>query len=445
MKHAVFFGIIFFALIPGMVSAQSTGRYTLQQCIDTALAKNIEVKQSRLLVDAAAVNRKQARTNMLPDANVGITHGLNQGRSIDPFTNTYINQAINYASYGINSGVVLFNGMNLQNNIRQYTYAYDASRMELQYAKDNLTLDVILAYLQVLNNEDLLSSSGTQKELTAKQLERLEILNSRGAISPSQVADLNGQLMNDQLTILNLGNQLESSKLNLSQLMNIPYDKSMTLERIEAQEFFTAYSQSSAEIYETALQQFSLIKSVGLRKKSAAYALKSSKGLLLPSLVLGGNLQTNYSSAAQNVNGKIRYNEQVVNNVFSGLNVGLRVPVFNGFRTRYIIKLAGITVRNNEFIEENTKIVLRRQIDQAYLNMTHAYERYKTLLAQVDAYRISFNAAESRLSAGVGTTVDYLIAKNNADRAAINMISAKYDLVLRKKVLDYYQNTGSYK
>lgn len=444
MKQVAFFGIVFFIVVQYKVSAQSTNKYTLQQCIDTALAKNIDVKQSALLVDAAALNHKQARANMLPDANVGFTHGVNQGRSIDPFTNTYINQAINYASYGINSGVVLFNGMNRQNSIRQYAFASDASRLELQYAKDNLTLDVILAYLQVLNNEDLLSSSYTQKELTSKQLERLQILDSQGAISPSQVSDIKGQLMNDQLTILNLGNQLESSKLNLSQLMNIPYEKSMILERIEAQEFFTAYSRSSAQIYETALQQFSLIKSVGLRTKSAAYSLKAAKGLLLPSLFLGGNLQTNYSSAAQNGNGKIRYNEQVVNNVYSGLNVGLRIPVFNGFRIRYTVKLAGITVRNNEFIEENTKIVVRQQIEQAYLNMTHAYDRYKTLLEQVDAYKVSFNAAEARLSAGVGTTVDYLIAKNNADRAAINLISAKYDLVLRKKVLDYYQNTGVY-
>ncbi|RYF82042.1 MAG: TolC family protein, partial [Chitinophagaceae bacterium] len=43
-------------------------------------------------------------------------------------------------------------------------------------------------------------------------------------------------------------------------------------------------------------------------------------------------------------------------------------------------------------------------------------------------------------NAGVGTSVDYLIAKNNLDRANINLISARYDFVLRKKVLDYYQN-----
>ena len=76
------------------------------------------------------------------------------------------------------------------------------------------------------------------------------------------------------------------------------------------------------------------------------------------------------------------------------------------------------------------------------MNMTNAYERYKTLQQQVNAYTTSFKAAEARFGAGVGTSVDYLIAKNNLDRANINLISAKYDFVLRKKVLDYYQNTA---
>ncbi len=440
MKYIAFFAILFFAIPLYKVSAQSTHTYTLQQCIDTALAKNIEIKQSRLLVDAAAVNRRQAKNNMLPDANLGFTHGLNQGRSIDPFTNTYINQAINYASYGINSGIVLFNGMNLQNNIRQYAYAYDASRMELQYAKDNLTLDIILAYLQVLNNEDLLSSSNTQKELTVKQLERLQVLDSQGAVSPSQVSDLKGQLMNDQLSILNIKNQSESARLQLTQLMNVPYNQLINLERIDAEEFLTAYTQSNTEIHDIAMRQFSWIKSVELRKKSAGYAFKSARSFLFPSLVLGGSMQTNYSSAAMNAGGKIAYNDQVQNNIFSGLYVSLRVPVFNAFRIRNSMKLAQIAVQNSELAEEITKVILSREIEQAYLNMNHAFERYKTLLEQVAAFKISFTAAEAKLSAGVSTTVDYLISKNNLDRALINLISAKYDFVLRKKVLDYYRN-----
>ncbi|RYZ30089.1 MAG: TolC family protein [Chitinophagaceae bacterium] len=422
------------------VTAQPSYRFNLQQCIDTALARNIGVKQTGLQAEAQEVNLKQSRANLLPDLNATASHGINQGRSIDPFTNTYVNQAINYASYGLGSGVVLFNGGTLQNSIKQNAFAYDASRMELQQAKDNLTLNVILAYLQVLNSEDLVASSIKQKELSAKQLERLDILDKQGAISPAQLSDVKGQLMNDELNILNLRNQLETAKLSLAQLMNIPYSKNMVLERVNADEFLTSYTRNSTEIYETALQQFSLVKSVELRKRSAEYALKSAKGLLYPQLVLNGNMQTNYSSVAENAAGKIAYKEQIENNIFYSLNVGLRIPIFNSFRVKNNIKLADIAVRNSELIEENTKVVLRQQIEQAHLNMTNAYERYKTLLEQVSAYSTSFKAAEARFNAGAGTSVDYLIAKNNLDRANINLISAKYDFVLRKKVLDYYQN-----
>ena len=442
MKRTYFYLLMMALMAQLGLFAQPSYKFTLQQCIDTALAKNIGVKQSVLLTEAQEVNLKQARANLLPDLSATVNHGINQGRSIDPFTNTYVNQAINFASYGLGSGVVLFNGRSLQSSVKQNAFAYDASRMELQQAKDNLTLNVILAYLQVLNSEDLVSSSMKQKELSAKQLERLEILDKQGAISPAQVADVKGQLMNDELNILNLRNQLETAKLSLAQLMNIPYSKNMTLERINADEFLTNYVRNSNEVYETALQQFSLVKSVELRKKSAEYALKSAKGTLYPTLLLNGNMQTNYSSVAQNATGKIAYKDQIENNIFYTLNLGLRIPIFNSFRARNNIRLADIAVRNSELVEENTKVQLRQQIEQAHLNMTNAYERYKTLLEQVSAYTTSFKAAEARFTAGVGTSVDYLIAKNNLDRANINLITAKYDFVLRKKVLDYYQNIG---
>jgi outer membrane protein len=438
----IFLGSIIVMLVQVNLSAQSIYKYNLQQCIDTALAKNIQVKQNGLLAEAAAVNLKQARANILPDLNATANHGINQGRSIDPFTNTYVDQSISYAGYGVTSGIVLFNGMNLQNAIKQNAYAYDASRMELQQAKDNLMLNVILAYLQVLNNEDLLLSSIKQKEVSAKQLERLEIMDRQGAVSPAQLSDVKGQLMNDELNVLTLRNSVETAKLSLAQLMNVPYARSMALERINAEEFLVNYTKNSNEIYETALQQFSLIKSVELRKRSAEYALKSVKGSLFPSLVLGGSMQTNYSSIAQNATGKISYNEQIGNNIFTTITIGLRIPIFNSFRAKNNIRLAAITVRNSELIEEATKVQLRQQIEQAHLNMSNAYERYKTLIEQVSAYTTSFKAAEARFTAGVGTSVDYLIAKNNLDRANINLISAKYDFVLRKKVLDYYQNAS---
>ncbi|HEV7334191.1 MAG TPA: TolC family protein [Flavisolibacter sp.] len=439
MKRIIILGSLFFLLLH---RASAQPNYTLQQAIDTALAKNIGVKQSGLLAEQAEVNMKQARANLLPDLAANLNHGINQGRSIDPFTNAFVNQTVNYAGYGMSSGIVLFNGFNLQNTLKQSTYAFDASRMELQQARDNLTLNVILAYLQVLNAEDMLAAAISQREVSVKQLERLQILDSQGAISPSQVTDVKGQLMNDELNILNLRNSLETAKLSLAQLMNVPYQRTMALQRINADEFLTNYNLSSSDVYNTALQQFSLIKSVELRRRSSEYALKAARGNLFPVVSLGGNMQTNYSSVAMDAAGKIPYKDQISNNMFYTLNLGVRIPIFTNLRARNNIKLADIQVRNSELVEKNTKLQLRQQVEQAHLNMTNAYERYKTLLDQVAAYQTSFKAAEARLTAGVGTTVDYIIAKSNVDRANINLINAKYDFVLRKKILDYYQNSA---
>ncbi|MBS1741409.1 MAG: TolC family protein [Bacteroidetes bacterium] len=424
-----------------MQSMAQSANWSLQQCIDSALRNNLSIQQNELLKDATKVGYRQSKENLLPDLNANLNHGINTGRSIDPYSNTYVDQTIRYAGYGASSGLTLFNGLSLQHSIKQNKAAYEASVMEWQQVKDNITLNTILAYLTVLNNADLLTQAINQKELSNRQLLRLQVLDSLGAVSPSQVSDLKGQVMNDDLSILNAKNQLETAKLNLAQLMNVPYTKDISLQPVNADEFLTAYDKNATEIFNAALQSFSLIKAVELRKKSAVYGLKSSKGALFPVLSLSGDAQTNYSSSALNSNGtKIGYNQQVRNNIYTTVNLGLRIPIFNRFRQRNTIKLAEINVRTATLNEAVTKQQLQQQVEQAHLNMMNAYETYKTLLQQVDAYATSFRAAEIRFQSGVGTSVDYLIAKNNLDRANINLLVSKYDFVLRKKILDYYQN-----
>lgn len=466
------FLIFLIAALLGGSTGHAQPKYTLQQCIDTALANSIPLKQTALQAESEAINWRQARLNIFPDANASISQGINQGRSIDPFTNAYINQKVGYGSYNLNSSVVLFNGLSLQKSIRQFALSYQAAESDLQQAKDNLMLNVILAYLQVLNSEDRLSLSTRQRDVSRNQLERLQILDKQGAISPSQVSDIKGQLMDDELSVVNSRNTLETAKLALAQLMNIRYNKAMQLERVGAEELASIYPASSDEIFQKALNQLALVKSVRLKKQSAQAAVQAIRGRLYPSLVLSGNLTTNYSSAATKdillntgfvttpdyvvLNGtqvpvvskqstysteRIAYGSQLGNNIFSAVNLGLRIPLFNSFLIRNQVKQAKIVLRNNELIEENTRIQLRQQIDQAYLNMTNAFDRYKVLQEQVLAYTQSFKAAEVRFNAGVGTSVDYTIAKNNLDQATINLVNAQYDFLLRKKVLDYYFGT----
>lgn len=447
------------------------GTLTLQQSIETGIANNLFVKQSELGVQRARIGYRQAKGDMIPSLNASIIHGSSQGRSIDRSSNIYINQQQNLADFNLSSDVTIFNGFRLLNALKQNALAYDASKLELEQEKYELTLNIILAYLQVLSNEDQLAQSKIQFELSRKQVERLEVLNEQGAIPPAQLYDLKGQLANDELGIVNNQNALESSKLALAQLMNVPYDRNLKLERLNADQFSMLYEGNPETIYQTAMQQLALVKAADLRTQSAQKGVKAARGALSPNIFLTANLNTSYTSAAftdvflgskfvstpsfVSINGnnysvmvprdslgqaKIKYFDQLRNNYGTFIGIGVNIPILNSLRARNNLSLAKIELKNAQYIEQNTHIQLKQAIEQAYFNMKAAEERYRVLQQQVEAFSLSFRAAEVRFNAGVGTSVDYLIAKNNLDRANINLVNARYDYVLRTKILDYYQS-----
>src|SRR5215470_8294549 len=221
--------LIFFYLAT-IAQADSTARkptLTLQQCVETALANNLDVLQSQLQMQSSKIDKDQAKLNLLPNLNGSAGQTWSQGRSIDPYSNQPVTQNVSSSNYGLNSGVILFNGLSLQNLIKQYSLTYEASKMDWQQAKDNLTLSVILAYLQVLSTEDQLTQANNQAVLSGAQVQRLDLLNQQGAIKPSDLSDLQGQYANDKLTIVNLQNSVETAKINLCLLMNIPYRQDM--------------------------------------------------------------------------------------------------------------------------------------------------------------------------------------------------------------------------
>ena len=468
MKNIIVLSILCFVFTKGFT--QDTSRAVgLKEAVETAIQNNLQVKQQEILMESAQINWKQAKAERFPSLSGFANHGINQGRSIDPFTNAFINQEVNYASYGLNTSVTLFNGLGILNNVKANALGYDAARWELQQMKDNVTLNVILAYLQVLSNSDQLIQAGNTIAVTKQQVERLEILDRQGAIAPALLFDLRGQLASDEVALINSENALNSSKLLLSQIMNVPYTKNLYVQRVKLDEFNPEYAANIEEIYQIALNQLAVVKAANLRKQSAEKAVKAAKGDLYPSLGLSGQINTNYSSAASRdiflntiedstgyviVNGNkspvivsqpqfakenIRYNDQLSNNLFTSVNLGLRIPIFNALQSRTRVRQAQITQKNYEYIEQTTLIQLKQNIEQAYFNMIAARERYKALLEQVRAYSESFRAAEVRFAAGAGTSVDYIISKNNLDRANISLINARYDFLLRTKVLDYYQ------
>ena len=474
MKERIITGILCLLLI-GQFKAFSqpvnATRLTLKQCVDAAIKNNLLVRQSDLQMQAGGVNLNQAKSNLFPDLFANLNHGMNQGRSIDPFTNSYINQQIAFGSYSLNSSVVLFNGFQLKNLIKQNALTYEANKMDLQQTKDNITLNVILAYLQLLNSEEQLAQAKNQAEVTRSQVERLTVMNQSGAIPPAQLYDLKGQLANDELAMVTSRNALDAAKLSLAQLMNTPYNGNLTVDKMTADTISFGYDNDPRALYNVSVKQLAIIKATELRRQSALKEVQVAKGLRYPTINLTGSFNTNYSNAASkdipvgtvetssgdyvDIAGskipvmtkrttfsseKISYGDQFKNNYNTSLYLSIQIPILNNFRARNRVALAKIDLRNAEVVEQTAKTQLNQNIEQAYFNMTAALEKYKTLQQQVSDFSESFRTAEVRFNAGAITQVDYLIAKNNVDRSRANLISTKYDYLFRIKILDYYKN-----
>lgn len=468
LKKLIF--LMFCLFLSVLTKAQQDSILTLQRCIDIAIQNNFTIHQSEAQMQLNRVSWIQARENLLPTINSDLSNSLNNGRSIDPTSYSYINQQQTSGSYNLYGGLILFNGLTLHNNIKQASLAYQAGKMDFQQAKDIITLNVITAYLSVLNSEDQLKQANYQVQVSQMQVERQGILDKEGNDKPSDFSDIKGSLATSQLAAINSKNNFDITRLSLLQIMNVPYSRNLQLQPLKAGEIPQKFNGTSDEVLKYALNNLPGVKAATLRRQSAEKGVTAAKGSLFPTLSLSGGLGTNYSSVSQRsilvdstivptnaftgsgatkqtvftsknnfTSQNISFADQFKNNYNTYVSLGLHIPILNYFKNKNNVSIAKINLFAAKFTEENTKVQLKQNIETAYVNMTAAYDRYQVLLDQVSAYTQSFRSAEIRFNAGVLTSVDYIITKNLLDQANINLISARYDYFIRIKILDYYQ------
>ncbi len=450
-------------------NAQDSVVYTLQQCIDLALKNNLDMKISEYQSQIADAGLQQSRAAILPYANAYANQGINKGKSINPYTNTFVNQEIMTGQYGVNAGLTLFNGFNIMNTIRQSYFNYEASKMDKEQLKMDLTINVMLAYLQVLSSQEQVNQAASQVEVSKTQIERLNVLEANQAVAPSVLYDTKGQLANDKLTYITARSNLVTAKITLERLININFPVNATFEKIPVEPSLKLYETNAETIYGQASANLPQVRSAELRKLSALKTVQALRGQQFPVLSLVGSVGTNYSDAAlaqklisstnistdnyvivgnnqlsvfapqyQYSSTKITFRDQFKNNLNTYVGLSLQIPLFNGLKTRTQLNVAKINKNRMEAQQSTINVRLKSNINQAYNDMSVSFERYQVLEQQVKDYTESFKIGTIKFEKGVITTVDYIIAKNNIDRSKMNLIASKYEYILKSKILDYF-------
>jgi outer membrane protein len=442
MKKVKLFAIAAFVLSSIGGSAQNQPQtadnvWSLQECIDYAVRNSIPVNQSLLQVTGNQATYTQALGGFLPSVNAYAVYEVNSGYAIDQATNAFRTATFRNNYLGAEANLSIFRGFQQQNLLRQSKFLVKSSQAALQQARNEAALNVSLAYLQVLNTFELMEVARSQVELSKSQAARTERLVQAGSLPQVDLLTLQGTLANDEALLVDAQSNYDLAKIALMQQMNLPVQPEFQIEKITVNDPNTEpYGQTVPEIYEIALKTQPSVQSADLLVRSRELGVASARGGYVPNLSLRGSLDSRYSSA----NNDDSWGTQIDNNLGKTTGLQLNIPILNGFQTRTRVATAVVQQKVAELDAQNTRLLLRQAIEQAYNNMLIASKRFTAFQSQVNALSTALKAAEIRLNVGSANQVDYNLAKQNLSLAQSNLVQAKYDYLFRVKILDFYQN-----
>jgi len=416
--------------------------WTFQQCLDTALQRNISLNQSRMSVDLSNINLLQSKANRYPNLSASARDGIGFGRSLNPTSNLYVNLTTNSTTIGMSAAVDLFNGFQISNTILQNKMNLDAVKTEVENVKNQVTLNITTAYLQLLFQYEILKAAKNQAEVTAKQVDQTQKMVVAGKLPESNLYTIRSQQATDNLTAINAQGQLDLAKVTLEQLMEIPVTDSFEVKLPDFIEPPLSLSQTNQEIYNKALTVQPQIEGASIRSKSALLGVRISQGARYPMLSLSGGINSNYSVSQYGSGSTYQaspFFPELWNNLGETVGLNLSIPIYSNRQIKSNIERAKVNALSAQLDEQNIRLQLRKTIEQSYTDLRNSIKKYEATQEQIRAAELSYKNMERKYNVGVSSATDYLIEKNNFFQAQANGIQAKYDYIFKSKILDFYQ------
>ncbi|MDX8338977.1 TolC family protein [Draconibacterium sp. IB214405] len=429
--------IIFFLAVslPTLLFAQNetaNKTWSLTDCIDYALEQNIQVRQSILSNLSNEVNKEQAEAQLLPSLNASARQNFSWSKVEDYTTGESSFEGSNSRSMSLNSSITIYNGLRLKNLIKQAELDLQAGLYDSETIKESITISILNAFLQVVAYEENVKNAQSQMEATSDQLVLSDARLQSGIISRSDYLQVKSQLATEKLSLANAQSQYAISKISLMQLMELPVDENFAIERpVLDGNMNQNLTPKAAEVYAIALGIKPQIKSAEYQKESAALNEKIARGNYYPSVAANAGLSSGFSSSMGQLG------DQVTPTV--GLSVS--IPIFQNKQVKSSVANAKINYQNAELSEINTRNELRKEIEQACVDVSSAQIQYEASLESYNSYEESYALAEEKFNNGLINSVDFLFEKTNLIAAESDLLQSKFNLIFSYKILDYYQGT----
>ena len=433
--------ILMTLFVASIFAVQAQKVWTLDECINYALEHNLDIRKSQLARQRAEYQWKTSQNAWLPTLNANAGEYLGFGQS-PSYTGVYVSDNSSSASFGANLSLPLFQGLNLYNTAKADALNLQASEMDQEAAMLNLKLNVMAFYMQVLYGKEQVEIARRQVELSAEQLEKTQQLYESGRVAEADVYESQAQLASDQATLTQAETDLALSTLTLTQVLEIEYDESFEVSEPDA--FFAGQEQEigtpQATITQALLTQPAM-EAARLRLQKSHYDLKATKSAWYPSFDFYAGYSNGLYHYFTDSYPNTPFNEQLKRNGRAQLGFSLNIPIFNGMRTKYRVKMTELSIADQQLDLENTEKALRKEIQQAYGNAKAAQQKMTAVENSLNASRVAYEYAKGGYDMGKKTLLELNESKIRLHKAESDLLQARYEYLYRCKIIEFYKNS----
>ena len=437
MKLYIIIASILFAEIAFAqeVETNATSKlWSLEDCISYAIENNITVKDANLNTSISEVDYNKAKSARLPNLFGSASQTFSSGTSIDPITSDYVSDQIHSTNLGINSSMTLFQGSQVNNQIKQNKLLLEQSGLLAEEAKNSIVISILETYLQALFSKEGIAIAENNLKASEKEVLRAKSRLDAGSIALSDYTEAQSQAATNKYNVIAAKNDYEQNIITLKQLLELSPLETLEIETIDENMDLINLELNKEAIYTNALAYLPEVEASKTNILINEKELDIAKGGYLPTLALTGSLGSGYTSINDS-----DFSDQLDLNFNQRLGLSLTIPIFNRNQTKAAVQTASINIEKAEIQKQTVEKEVIKKVETAYQNALSSQEQLVAAEASEDAAEQSYNLAQKKYELGDLSTTDLVINQNTYTNAQQNYLQAKYLNILYHQLLQFYQ------
>lgn len=430
------------AALPLYAQENSNGKeWTLQECINYALEKNIQLQQNKISLQESEIDIKDARASLFPSLSFSTGHNVvnrpyqEQSNTVSGTEIISSDEKTTYnGNYSLNAQWTLWNGGQRLNNLKQQKTNRDIARLTVSETENTLQEQITQLFIQILYADESIQINRSTVEVSKATYKRGQELFAEGSLSKADLAQLEAQVSDDQYQLVTAESTWRNYKLQLKQLLELDGSEEFNLVLPELNdENILKMLPSQTDVYQAAMAIRPEIQSSRLSIENAKLGISAAKAGYYPTISLSASSSSTTNSASTN-----NWAQQMKYGWNNMIGISLSIPIFDNRQNKSNVQKARLQYNTSQLDLINKQKELYSTIEGLWLDALNAQQQYVAAETKVKSSQTSFDMVNEQFNLGMKNTVELLTEKNNLLSAKQQLVQAKYMAILNRTLLDFY-------